>query len=97
MDKKDAYEARMQARLDELKADIDKMRAQAERLAAEAKMKHHEDIEELESRRHALERKLKEAREAGTDAWETLRGGVDSAWDELKRSWDEAAKRLLGR
>lgn len=97
MDKKDAYEARMQAQLDELKADIAKMRAQAERLAAEARLKQQEEIEELESRRHALERKLKEVREAGTDAWETLRGGVDSAWDELKRSWDEAAKRLLGR
>ncbi|MFP4172988.1 MAG: coiled coil domain-containing protein [Candidatus Hydrogenedentota bacterium] len=97
MDKKDAYEARMQAQLDELKADIAKMRAQAERLAADAKIKQQEEIEELESRRHALERKLKEVREAGTDAWETLRGGVDNAWDELKRSWDEAAKRLLGR
>ncbi|MFO7774724.1 MAG: coiled coil domain-containing protein [Candidatus Hydrogenedentota bacterium] len=97
MDKKDAYEARMQAQLEELKADIAKMRAQAERLAAEARIKQQEEIEELESRRHALERKLKEVREAGTDAWETLRGGVDSAWDELKRSWDEAAKRLLGR
>ncbi len=97
MDKKDAYEARIQAKLDELKADIEKMRAQAEGLEAEARIKHHEDIEELESRRHALERKLREARDAGTDAWETMRTGVDNAWAELKRSWDEAAKRLLGR
>ncbi|BCA78558.1 coiled coil domain-containing protein [Desulfuromonas sp. AOP6] len=94
MSKKEAYEKKLQAQLDEWDAEIKKLKAQADKAGADAQIKYHQQIEELESMRKSAAAKLTELKNAGDDAWEDLRAGIESAWDSLGKALKSAASRF---
>lgn len=83
MNKKKAYEEKLQAQLDEWNATIDTLKAKAEKEKAEAKISYLETIEELQHKRMTARKKLQELQLAGDDALEELKDGIQQAWSEL--------------
>lgn len=83
MNKKQIYEEKLQAQLDEWNATIDTLKAKAAKEKAEAKLSYQETIEELQHKRAAAREKLQELQLAGDDAWEELKNGVQQAWSDL--------------
>ncbi|MDI6797582.1 MAG: cytochrome c3 family protein, partial [Desulfatibacillaceae bacterium] len=83
MSEKELYQQKMQAKLDELKADVDKLRARARGAEADAKIKAHEQIDELEKRIEKGKTKLDELGKASQDAWTSLKKGIDEAVTSL--------------
>lgn len=94
MSMKEAYEKKLQGKLDEWSAEIDKLKAKADSAEADAKLEYYKQIEELQSMQDAASKKLDELKEASDDAWEDLKAGIDSAWDSLSRSIKAAVSRF---
>ncbi|MDW7646068.1 MAG: coiled coil domain-containing protein [Desulfuromonadales bacterium] len=94
MSKKEAYEQKLQAQLDEWDAEIKKLKAKADKAGADAQIEYHKQIEELQSMRKSAADKLSELKDAGDDAWEDLKTGIDQAWESLGNALKSASSRF---
>jgi DNA-binding transcriptional regulator GbsR (MarR family) len=94
MKDKELYQMKMQAQLDEWKADIDRLKASASRASADTQMKMNEQIRVLDSKIAEGKAKLSELSNAGEDAWESIREGVETAWDSLRTAVRDAATKF---
>ncbi|MDF1584473.1 MAG: hypothetical protein RQ733_13375 [Methyloprofundus sp.] len=83
MSVKQAYEKKMQAQLDEWSAEIKKLKAKAEYAEADVEIKYHKQIEELQAMQKAASEKLTNLKDAGDDAWEELKVGIENSCDSL--------------
>ena len=91
MDKKEAYQDKLQARLDEWKAEIAKLRAKADGAQANARLKYMEEVDELRAHQKKAEARMEELQRAQGEAWKDMKSGMEAAWDEMgdamKRAW----------
>jgi len=94
MSKKQAYEKKLQAQLDEWSAQIDRLKAKADGKAADEQLEYYQRIEELESMKQSANKKLNELKKASDDAWEDVKVGIDSAWDSLSAAFKSASSRF---
>jgi len=94
MSRKEAYEQKLQAQLDQWSAEIDKLKAKAESKGADAQLEYHRQIKELRARQEIAKNKLAELRASSGDAWEDIKAGADSAWDSLNEALKSAASRF---
>jgi hypothetical protein len=94
MSLKEIYQQKIEAQLDAWTADIDKMKAKAEMAEADARLEYHKSIESLRQKQQAAQAKLQEFRDAGDDAWEDLKAGVELAWDSLEEAVKSAKARF---
>ena len=94
MSTKQAYQKKIQAQLDEWSAEIDKLRAQADQADADAELALRREIDNLREKQSDRRRKLDEMSSAGEDAWEDLKGGVESASKSLGQALSSAYSRF---
>jgi prefoldin subunit 5 len=94
MDKKEAYREKSEAQFKLLKARIDELAARADKMKAEAKIEYAEGIEALKSKKEDVKRKLKKLQEAGAEASQDLKAGLESALFDLKKAVDSAVKKF---
>ena len=80
MSKKQAYEKKFKAQLDELNAKIDVLKAKAKQAEASVQADYYETIEDLQKKRSEAQNKLRSLREAGDSAWEDMKQGVEDSW-----------------
>jgi hypothetical protein len=80
MSTKEAYKQKIEAELELAQAKLAELKAKAKISTADARLKHAKQVGEIEQRVSATRAKLKELGEASEDAWEQLKGGVESAW-----------------
>ncbi len=96
MSSKEAYQQKMQAELDQLKARIDLMRAKAAEAGADTRIELEKTLSGLDDRREKMEGRLDALKDAGEDAWDDVKKGVADAWDELGQAVDDASSRFRG-
>ncbi len=94
MQKKQAYEEKLQSQLDEWDAKIDVLKAKADKAGAAAKADYYETIEDLQQKRAEAKDKLQELRAAGDDAWEDMKEGLEAAWSRLGAAIKSARSRF---
>lgn len=94
MNDRQLYQQKMQARLDEWKADLDKLKAKASGASADVQLDMNQQISVLERRIDEGKAKLSELAGASEDAWESIKEGVESAWDSLKSGATDAAAKF---
>lgn len=94
MSKKEAYQKKMQAELDEMGADIDKIKAKAEKAGADAQLEYYKQIDELRSMQALASTKLAKLKDASDDAWDDLKAGIDSAWIGISNALKSASSRF---
>jgi hypothetical protein len=94
MSMKDAYQQKIEAQLDEWKAEIDKMKARAKKADADGQVEYYKQIEELRMKQDAARAKLSELKRAGEGAWEDLKSGMELAWDSLGDAMKSARSRF---
>ncbi len=93
MDEKKLYEQKLQAQLDEWRAEIDKLKAKANSASADAQLELSRQIEDLEVRLEEGSNRLSELSQASGEAWVKLREGLESAWDSLSTAMAEASSK----
>ena len=94
MSTKEAYKQKIEAELELAQAKFAEFKAQAKISTADARIKHAKQVDEIEQRVGATKAKLKELGEASEDAWEQLKGGVESAWGALSAAILNAAAKF---
>ena len=94
MDKKQAYEAKFKAQLDELNAKIDVLKAKAKQSEASVEADYYQTIEDLKKKRSEAQSKLQKLREAGDDAWEDMKQGVEESWTAFANAVKSAFSRF---
>lgn len=91
MDRKEAFQEKLQAQLDEWTLDIAKLRTKAEKAQADAKSKYLEEVEQLRERQKTAEAQMKKLQDAQGEAWKDMTKGIETAWDDMsdamKRAW----------
>jgi predicted kinase len=94
MSLKNAYREKMEAQLDEQRARLDLLKAKAKRAVAEGKILAYEELADADQKLDALKAKLNKIGDAGGDAWQEMKSGVEKAWDELSASCKKAAHKF---
>ncbi len=94
MTTKEAYQQKLEAQLDKWKADIDKLKAKADKAEAETQIEYNKQIEDMRIKQKVAQEKLTELKEAGEDAWEDLKAGLDSALNNLGDAVKSATTRF---
>ena len=91
---KEEYQKKMEARLQELDSEIQQLQAKAQSSATELKEKSkaefNQSMEDLRNKQQVATEKLNELKSASGQAWEDIKGGVNSAMDELGKAYDRA-------
>lgn len=92
--RKEAYQEKTEAQIQELEARIDLVRAKANQAKADAKIEYAETLEDLRSKQADARRKLQELHGTGLGAWEDLKQGMDEALNDLENAVDQAVSRF---
>jgi hypothetical protein len=93
-EQKDAYRQKREAELKELNARLALLESKAEKAEAEAKIGYNEQIFELKEKRDNLTHKIAELKEAGGEAWQDMKKGIEEAATDLKTALDVASTRF---
>jgi chromosome segregation ATPase len=90
MTDKESYRKKMEGRLNQLNAQIadlvDKLETGVDK-----------ELESLRPKLKAAREKLDELKQTSADAWGDLKPGMEKAWTELQKSFNEAAARFKTR
>ncbi len=91
---KEIYRQKAQARLDRMNAQIDELLARFNETKADAKLTVKNQFEDLTDQQETVEIKIEQLKDAGGDAWDDMTSGLDSAFDELESSFNQATSKL---
>jgi chromosome segregation ATPase len=91
---RDAYVQKIKAKLDEWNAEIDRLEAQARQKEADAQTRLQEQIDQVKAKRQTAEEKLDDVRQAGGDAWEDLKSGLELATEAVGDALRSARSRF---
>jgi hypothetical protein len=92
MKKMDARVGKMETQLKQWGAKLDELVAKAEEAGAEAKIDYRKRIDDLKSKHQVAQSKLAELRAGGSEKWDILKSGVESAWKELEVAFKKMTK-----
>ena len=94
MDNREELIQKMKAQLDQWGIEIDALSAQAEAAQEEAKLKFQVQIEALKQQREEARQQLHALQASSEDAWDTLRDGMESAWESVTKAIKDAMSRF---
>jgi hypothetical protein len=87
MTEKDLYRQKMQAQLDAWKAELALLKARASGAGADAQLELKRQAEELDHHMQDAGARLGELGAAGEDAWDSVKKGLDAAWESVNAAW----------
>ena len=91
---KKAYLDKVQARVDRWDAEISRLEAAARETTADAKIEYLRQVDGMRQKRDEVLKRISDIKNAGTEAWEELKGGVDRILHDIE-STIEATKSAL--
>ncbi|TVQ42069.1 MAG: hypothetical protein EA365_16100 [Gloeocapsa sp. DLM2.Bin57] len=94
MEDKNTYQGEMETKLQQLGAQLDTLKAKSDQATADAKAEIDKHIQELTAKQEELKQRLAELKNSSDDAWESLKTGVQTAWDDLSKAFDEAVSKF---
>jgi hypothetical protein len=92
--KKDAYVEKLKGNIDKWNAEIDEFQAKTDKAKDEVQVEFQKQIAEIKAKRQGLEGKMAELKNAGDEAWEDVKGGVDVARQILGQAVNSAKDRF---
>ncbi len=87
-----AYADKFESQLKGFTADIDKLKARAEGASADMRIKINKQIEDFQVKLQAAKSMFEDYKTAGADRVDALKGGLEKAWNDLKRSTEHSQK-----
>ena len=85
-------EKRLKSSLADMDAEIAKLHEKGLALKDEARTRWNEKMANLKAKQEAARKKVDELGKSTGDAWERVEKGAQSAWDDLQKAFQEAAK-----
>lgn len=94
MNKKDIYQQKAQAQLDEWKAELDKLKAKASGASADAQLELNKHVETLSGALEEGKAKLAEIKGASEDALESVIDRGEAALSTVKSTFNDVAAKI---
>lgn len=94
INKKQAYEQKVKAQLDQWDAKIEELKTKAAQKNAEVRVQYDHQIQEFQSKRDEVQKKLHHLQQSSEDAWEEISQGIETAWHELGKSFESAVSKF---
>jgi len=94
MQQKKSYLSKMADQLKRIDKDINELRSKADRLTVRTRKEYDTVIADLKARRNSIEEKIKTAQSDGSEAWDTLKRGLDTSYNEFVRAFSDAVNKL---
>lgn len=91
---KDAFQRKAQEELSAIQSQIEILRGKARNVSASTRAELQKSIDELDKKKEAVKDKLDALRDATDAKWHTIKTTVDTAFDEIKGSYQKALSRL---
>jgi chromosome segregation ATPase len=91
---KETYQKKLQAQLDQWKAEIDKLQAKSSEASADMQAKYQEQIKELREKRSEMEAEYDKIQAASAEAWKDFKTGADQAWENMSNAMKSAWSRF---
>jgi hypothetical protein len=88
--RKEQYIDKMAKQLKEWSTNIDELELKVSETKADVQAEISVRLREIKEKREALTQKLLELRETSDGAWETMKGGAETAWRDLTNALTEA-------
>lgn len=89
-----AHEEKLDAQIEEWKAQTALLKAGTDKARADAKIEYYKTLEALQHKQEVAGRRLCELKAAGDGAWDDLKTGADKAWAEVKSAFHEASAKF---
>lgn len=89
MQSQNEYIVKMKAKLDQLDTEIDLWKAKVNKSKAEVKIKYQQKVAELKEERKEAGVWLDNASDTSADAWESVKGGFEEAYEKIKRAFSQ--------
>lgn len=94
MQDKKSYLEMLADQLREWDTEIDELKVKAHLAKADAKDELQKQIEELRVQKEAAQSKLKQLQDAGDEAWDDIKVGVEKSWTEMKGAFRSAMSKF---
>ncbi len=94
MERRNAYEDKLRAQVEEWNAKLDQLRAKASQADADTRIEIQERIRELEKARENAQGELEALTKVGEDAWDKAKKKADDAVATVERKLSEALEKL---
>ncbi|MFM9964882.1 MAG: coiled coil domain-containing protein [Planctomycetaceae bacterium] len=91
---KEAYLANREAELKEWDAKILQLEARAEQAEAQVRILYYEQLEALRTKQTSVREKLHELKLSSGAAWESVKIGLENAWNDLRGGLTSAAAKF---
>jgi len=92
--KREIYQEKAKAKYDQLNAKIDGLKARYDEAKADAKLKVKTQFDDLSMHQKTVTHQFEEMKNAGQDAWQDIKDGLEESFDTLEKTFTEAADRL---
>ncbi|MBS3752303.1 MAG: hypothetical protein KGY46_02820 [Anaerolineales bacterium] len=92
--KKEAYQEKVEAELEELEARINLLIAKAKNAGTDTRIKAKNQISLLKEKYEKVNQEISGLQSKSKDAWKEVTKGIDEALDDLKVSVDEAIEQF---
>ncbi len=94
MEQKQSYLNKLASQLQEWDKEIDVLKVKADNAKAGAKVELQTQLNELRAKRDSAQVKFKELQQAGDEAWDDIKDGVEKSWTELKGAFKSAMSKF---
>jgi archaellum component FlaC len=94
MQDKKSYLQMLAEQLQELDTELDELKLKAHLAKADAQDELQKQIEELRSKKEMAQGKLKQLQDAGDEAWDDIKAGVEKSWTELRGAFRSAISKF---
>lgn len=87
-------QGQMEETLKDWGAKLDSLKAEADKAGEDAQADLQKRIDYLEERKAEMQENLDKLKQSSDEAWETVVKGFQGAWEELGKSFEEAASKF---
>ncbi|MTI48850.1 MAG: DUF342 domain-containing protein [Firmicutes bacterium] len=94
MDTKKQYREKMEAQLDEWKAELNKLKAKVQQTKADKEIELINTIEDIQGKRSEAQDKLNELKDTGEENWEALKEQLDEFGKDIKDSLNNLMSKI---
>lgn len=94
MEGKKEFIEKVKAQLNELEAQMDKLMTKSKIAKDQAAVDYKKMMLKLQDKKTAMENKLNELKGAGEDSWQGLKTGVEKAYLEVKKAYEDLKMRF---
>jgi transketolase len=93
-EEKQAYEQKVEARLERWQAQIQELKARAKEADADTRAEIAKQLKHLDEHSDEALEKLRDLRDSSGDAWKDVKGGLENSWDSLEKALKAARSRF---